>query len=86
MTRRAPGFGSSRGESDVAIFPVLYLLRLRLNLRCRPGPYINAETTGGGFPGWVGNIAGSLRTNNPNYTQGVFPPFLYSISVADCLR
>jgi hypothetical protein len=30
----------------------------------------DAETTGGGFPGWVGNIAGSLRTNNAAYAQG----------------
>lgn len=30
----------------------------------------DGETTGGGFPGWVGNIAGSLRTDNANYTQG----------------
>ena len=30
----------------------------------------DAETTGGGFPGWVGNIAGGLRTNNAAYTQG----------------
>ncbi|CAK5268305.1 unnamed protein product [Mycena citricolor] len=42
-------------------------------LIARPGPYINGETTGGGFPGWVGNIAGSLRTNNPNYTQTWIP-------------
>ncbi|KAJ7714217.1 glycoside hydrolase family 35 protein [Mycena metata] len=61
----------------------------------RPGPYINGETTGGGFPGWVGNIAGvlsrvpsssgpndepgSLRTNNPNYTQA-WTPYLTAIS------
>ncbi|KAI0091585.1 glycoside hydrolase family 35 protein [Irpex rosettiformis] len=38
-------------------------------LIARPGPYINGETTGGGFPGWVGTISGSLRTDNPNYTQ-----------------
>ncbi|KAJ8456901.1 hypothetical protein ONZ45_g18534 [Pleurotus djamor] len=44
--------------------------RAGLWLIARPGPYINAETTGGGFPGWVGNIAGSLRTNNPNFAQG----------------
>lgn len=30
----------------------------------------DGETTGGGFPGWVGNIAGSLRTNNTNYKEG----------------
>lgn len=30
----------------------------------------DGETTGGGFPGWVGTISGSLRTDNPNYTAG----------------
>ncbi|KAF7365411.1 Beta-galactosidase [Mycena venus] len=45
----------------------------------RPGPYINGETTGGGFPGWVGNVAGSLRTNNPNYTQA-WVPYMTAIS------
>ncbi|KAG6888064.1 hypothetical protein C0995_010839 [Termitomyces sp. Mi166 len=45
----------------------------------RPGPYINGETTGGGFPGWVGNIAGNLRTNNPNY-QEAWTPYMTSIS------
>ncbi|KAF8202416.1 glycoside hydrolase family 35 protein [Pholiota molesta] len=48
-------------------------------LIARPGPYINAETTGGGFPGWVGNIAGSLRANNANYTQA-WTPYLTSIT------
>jgi len=32
---------------------------------------IDGETTGGGFPGWVGNVAGGLRTNNPNYKDGL---------------
>ncbi|KAF5316478.1 hypothetical protein D9619_006706 [Psilocybe cf. subviscida] len=45
----------------------------------RPGPYINAETTGGGFPGWVGNIAGSLRTNNAAYTQA-WTPYMTAIA------
>ncbi|KIJ54226.1 glycoside hydrolase family 35 protein [Sphaerobolus stellatus SS14] len=45
----------------------------------RPGPYINGETTGGGFPGWVGNIAGSLRTNNANYTQA-WQPYMNAVS------
>ncbi|VDB90643.1 unnamed protein product [Peniophora sp. CBMAI 1063] len=45
----------------------------------RPGPYINAETTGGGFPGWVGNIAGSLRTDDVNYTEA-WLPYLTSVS------
>ncbi len=30
----------------------------------------DGETTGGGIPGWAGSIAGSLRTDNENYTAG----------------
>ncbi|KAK7462971.1 hypothetical protein VKT23_007552 [Stygiomarasmius scandens] len=45
----------------------------------RPGPYVNGETTGGGFPGWVGNVAGDLRTNNPNFTQ-TWMPYMNAIS------
>ncbi|GLB41894.1 putative beta-galactosidase, domain 3 [Lyophyllum shimeji] len=48
-------------------------------LIARPGPYINGETTGGGFPGWVGNIAGSLRTDNPSYQQA-WTPYMTAIS------
>ncbi|KAF8645087.1 hypothetical protein AX16_008145 [Volvariella volvacea WC 439] len=48
-------------------------------LIARPGPYINGETTGGGFPGWVGNVAGPLRTNNPNYTEA-WRPYMTAIT------
>ncbi|KAJ3969250.1 glycoside hydrolase family 35 protein [Lentinula raphanica] len=48
-------------------------------LIARPGPYINGETTGGGFPGWVENIGGSLRTDNANYTAA-WMPYLNTIS------
>ncbi|MEV5708552.1 beta-galactosidase [Actinoallomurus sp. NPDC052274] len=34
----------------------------------RPGPYINAETTGGGFPAWLKNVPGRARTSAPGYT------------------
>ncbi|KAI8816116.1 glycoside hydrolase superfamily [Fimicolochytrium jonesii] len=34
----------------------------------RPGPYINAETSGGGFPGWLGRVQGSRgRTQAADY-------------------
>jgi beta-galactosidase GanA len=33
----------------------------------RPGPYINAETTGGGFPGWLTTQAGRARSDAPDY-------------------
>ncbi|KAB8221838.1 beta-galactosidase, domain 2-domain-containing protein [Aspergillus novoparasiticus] len=36
-------------------------------LLARPGPYINAEVSGGGFPGWVQRIEGSVRTTDPSF-------------------
>jgi beta-galactosidase GanA len=34
----------------------------------RPGPYINAETTGGGFPAWLKRVPGRARSSDPGYT------------------
>ncbi|KAF2461199.1 putative beta-galactosidase [Lineolata rhizophorae] len=36
-------------------------------LIARPGPYINAEVSGGGFPGWLQRIHGMLRTADQSY-------------------
>jgi beta-galactosidase GanA len=36
-------------------------------LLARPGPYINAEVSGGGFPGWLQRVKGILRTDAPDY-------------------
>ena len=36
-------------------------------LLARPGPYINAEVSGGGFPGWLSRVDAPLRTNLSNY-------------------
>jgi beta-galactosidase GanA len=33
----------------------------------RPGPYINAETDGGGFPAWLTTQAGRARSDAPDY-------------------
>ncbi|HSI16570.1 MAG TPA: beta-galactosidase [Sphingomonas sp.] len=33
----------------------------------RPGPYVNAELTRGGYPGWLVNQAGRARTDDPGY-------------------
>lgn len=36
----------------------------------RPGPYINAETTAGGVPGWVtSSVEGELRTNASGFRE-----------------
>ncbi|MEU6254203.1 beta-galactosidase [Streptomyces sp. NPDC047043] len=37
----------------------------------RPGPYINAEIDGGGFPGWLTATKGSARTADPTYLSYV---------------
>lgn len=36
-------------------------------LIARPGPYINAEVAGGGFPGWMSRFEGKLRTPAADY-------------------
>ncbi|POR33268.1 Putative beta-galactosidase A [Tolypocladium paradoxum] len=36
-------------------------------LLARPGPYINAEVSGGGFPGWMQRINGVLRTDKGDF-------------------
>jgi beta-galactosidase GanA len=41
--------------------------RVGLYVIARPGPYINAETSGGGLPGWLNNVAGKARTDAPDY-------------------
>jgi beta-galactosidase GanA len=45
---------------DAATTAGIYLI-------ARPGPYINAEASGGGFPGWVSRLKGRLRTTDPDY-------------------
>ncbi len=41
--------------------------KVGLYVIARPGPYINAEHDGGGFPGWLARMAGTPRTSNPTY-------------------
>ncbi|OLN85748.1 putative beta-galactosidase A 2 [Colletotrichum chlorophyti] len=36
-------------------------------LIARPGPYINAEVSGGGFPGWLMRTRARLRTSDPEF-------------------
>ncbi len=43
--------------------------RLGIYVIARPGPYINAEVDGGGFPGWLSAMPGATRTGDPNYLK-----------------
>lgn len=47
---------------DAAAEAGIYLL-------ARPGPYINAEVSGGGFPGWLQRNPAVLRTNESGYLE-----------------
>ncbi|KAF2218891.1 putative beta-galactosidase [Elsinoe ampelina] len=38
-------------------------------LLARPGPYINAEVSGGGFPGWLSRVPAYLRTNETAFVE-----------------
>lgn len=38
-------------------------------LLARPGPYINAEVSGGGFPGWLSRVNGTFRTNDTGFLE-----------------
>jgi beta-galactosidase GanA len=43
--------------------------QLGIYVIARPGPYINAEVDGGGFPGWLSTTAGNTRTSDPEYLK-----------------
>jgi beta-galactosidase GanA len=59
-TYRADGIFDLQPLFDAASQAGLYLL-------ARPGPYINAESSGGGFPGWLQRVNATLRTVEPGY-------------------
>jgi beta-galactosidase GanA len=63
----APGVYDFTGVRDID-----RLLRLTEELGLyavvRPGPYINAEVSGGGFPAWLKQVPGRGRSSDPGYT------------------
>ncbi|CZR68484.1 related to beta-galactosidase [Phialocephala subalpina] len=44
-----------------------------IHLIARPGPYINAETSGGRFPGWLTRLEGRLKTTDQDYLDAITP-------------
>lgn len=53
--------------------------RAGIYLIARPGPYINAEVSGGGLPGWLARIEGVLRSADSAYLE---PALEYERNVA----
>ncbi|MGI5155341.1 beta-galactosidase [Microbispora sp. CA-102843] len=63
-----PGVYDFTGVRDVDRF-LRTAERAGLYVIARPGPYINAETTGGGFPGWLKNVPGRARSSDAGFTE-----------------
>lgn len=61
-----PGEFRSEGALDLQPF-IDAAHEAGIYLLARPGPYINAEVSGGGFPGWLQRVKGFLRTNATDY-------------------
>lgn len=56
----------AKGIFDITSF-FEYAQKAGIFLIARPGPYINAEVAGGGFPGRLQRLAGQLRTKSPDF-------------------
>ncbi|KAH7120333.1 glycoside hydrolase superfamily [Dactylonectria estremocensis] len=61
-----PGEFRSEGVFDIEPF-IEAAQEAGIYLLPRPGPYINAEVSGGGFPGWLQRVKGTLRTSDEDY-------------------
>ncbi|TEA09861.1 putative beta-galactosidase A [Colletotrichum sidae] len=62
--------GEVRAEGIFSLQPLFEAAeKAGLYLFARPGPYINAEVTGGGFPGWLQRVQGVLRSNDEAYLK-----------------
>jgi beta-galactosidase len=59
---RTDGVFDLKGFFEAAKQAGIYLL-------ARPGPYINSEVSGGGFPGWLQRNRGVLRTTAPDFLE-----------------
>ncbi|MFF7351307.1 beta-galactosidase [Streptomyces filipinensis] len=62
----APGRYDFTGVRDLDLF-LRTAAETGLYVILRPGPYINAEVDGGGFPGWLTATKGRARTDDPTY-------------------
>ncbi|KAM0530735.1 hypothetical protein ACHAP9_000917 [Verticillium nonalfalfae] len=62
--------GEVRAEGIFSLEPLFEAAqKAGLYLFARPGPYVNAEVTGGGFPGWLQRVQGALRTSDEAYLK-----------------
>ncbi|KAJ7120078.1 galactose-binding domain-like protein [Mycena epipterygia] len=67
-TNPSPGRVEWEGYRDFELF-IQMAQEVGLWVTARHGPYINGETSAGGIPGRVTNIAGFLRSNDTDYYE-----------------
>ena len=67
----APGVYDFTGVRDLDLFLDL-ADQVGLYVIARPGPYINAETDGGGFPAWLNREAGTVRSSDPAFLEWAY--------------
>ncbi|KAH8688981.1 beta-galactosidase [Talaromyces proteolyticus] len=75
-----PGVYRADGAFDLAPF-FEAAAEAGIYLLARPGPYIQAESFGGGFPGWIERMTGSLRTNDSGFLDSFHTYYSNTTSV-----
>lgn len=79
--------GEYRADGILALEPMFdAAMETGLYLIARPGPYINAEVSGGGFPGWLQRINGTLRTDDPSFLDATEKYEPQNIGIPDIYR
>ena len=66
----APSVYDFSGVRDINEF-LNMAQQVGLYVIARPGPYINAETDAGGFPGWLVTQSGTARTDAPDFVAAL---------------
>ena len=67
----ASGVYDFTGVRDLDLFLDL-ANQVGLYVIARPGPYINAETDGGGFPAWLNREGGNVRSTDPAFLNWAY--------------
>ena len=67
----SPGNYDFSGIRDLDLFLDL-ASQVGLYVIARPGPYINAEVDGGGFPAWLSREPGNVRSTDPLFLQWAY--------------
>ncbi|CUA69706.1 hypothetical protein RSOLAG22IIIB_08633 [Rhizoctonia solani] len=78
LTESKPGVLNFEGHRSVTTF--LDIAKgVGILVIVRPGPYINAEIAGGGYPGWLSNVRDTAWSNRSDFTAA-WKPYIQQVS------